>query len=280
MAKRLDPRRQKLKDAFVANRGDWSATWDGLLKLAPEYFEAYLNLSSVAWKHGTLAPKVREFILLAIDASTTHLYEPGTRLHMAKALRYGATTDEIMEVLMMTSVLGVHSITQSLPILVSVMKDTGNDPKIGERALSAAQAALKEEFIKTRGYWAPVFDGVLHFSPEFFKAYADFSSVPWRHGTLEPKVRELVYVAIDASTTHLYSPGTRVHIANALRQGATADEVMEVLMLLSGLGVHTMTMGVPALLDEARKFAAAKKRAARPRTGRVKAAKATARRRR
>jgi alkylhydroperoxidase/carboxymuconolactone decarboxylase family protein YurZ len=60
-------------------------------------------------------------------------------------------------------------------------------------------------------------------------------------------------VAIDASTTHLYNPGTRIHIANALKQGATRDEVMEVLEIVSVLGIHTITEGVAALLDEVKK---------------------------
>jgi alkylhydroperoxidase/carboxymuconolactone decarboxylase family protein YurZ len=278
MAKSLDARRQQLKDDFMAAGGDWSDVWAGVLELSPEYFAAYIELAAVPWRHGTLAPKVREVIHIAVDAATTHLFAPGTRLHIARALRHGASTHEIMEVLMMSSVLGVHAITQSLPLLISVMKEAGRDPKIGEAPLAAAEAALKDEFIKTRGYWAPIFDALLHFSPAFFKAYTDFSSVPWRHGTLEPKIRELVYIAIDASTTHLYGPGTRVHMANALRQGATPAEIMEVLMLISALGVHTMAVGVPALLDEARKFRGAAQKDAGARPSRGKARSTTPRR--
>ena len=99
--------------------------------------------------------------------------------------------------------------------------------------LDARRQKLKDEFIAARGYWSELWDGVLELSPDFFAAYSEFSSVPWRHGTLPPKIKELIYVAIDASTTHLYNPGTRVHIANALKQGATRDEVMEVLEIVS-----------------------------------------------
>jgi alkylhydroperoxidase/carboxymuconolactone decarboxylase family protein YurZ len=262
MAKKLDPRRQQLKDDFTRTRGYWSEIWDGVLDLSPEYFEAYSDLSSVPWKHGTLAPKIKEFVYIAIDAATTHLYNPGTRIHIANALRHGATKEEIMEVLMIASVLGIHTITDSVPILIDVLKAAGKDPKIKEKKLSAKQQALKDEFTKNRGYWAPLFDGVLHFSPEFFKAYTDLSSVPWKHGTLEPKVKELLYVAIDASTTHLYNAGTKLHMANAVRHGATAGEIMEVLMLTACLGVHTITESVPILIEEAKKAAAPKRAAA------------------
>jgi alkylhydroperoxidase/carboxymuconolactone decarboxylase family protein YurZ len=45
--------------------------------------------------------------------------------------------------------------------------------------------------------------------------------MPWQHGTLGAKVRELSYIAIDAATTHLFLPGLRTHFRNALGDGAT-----------------------------------------------------------
>jgi alkylhydroperoxidase/carboxymuconolactone decarboxylase family protein YurZ len=119
--------------------------------------------------------------------------------------------------------------------------------------LTARQEKLKAEFIANRGYWSELWDGVLALSPDFFEAYGEFSSVPWKTGTLEPKIREFVYIAVDASGTHLYEPGTRIHMANALRFGATPEEIMEVLALVSVLGIHTVSMGLPVLLDELKK---------------------------
>jgi len=116
--------------------------------------------------------------------------------------------------------------------------------------LDARRQKLKDEFIAARGYWSELWDGVLQLSPEFFAAYSAFSSVPWKHGQLPPKLKELIYVAIDASTTHLYLPGLRTHIRNALGHGATVAEIMEVLELTSVLGIHIITEGVPALVDE------------------------------
>lgn len=117
-------------------------------------------------------------------------------------------------------------------------------------ALTPRQNELREEFLNARGYWNEFWDGLLKLDPEFFKAYLDFSSVPWKTGTLEPKFKELIYIAIDASTTHLYEPGLRQHIRNALKHGATKEEIMEVLELTSVLGIHTCTLGVPVLLEE------------------------------
>jgi len=66
-------------------------------------------------------------------------------------------------------------------------------------------------------------------------------------------VKEFIYIAIDVATTHLYEPGLRIHIQNALKYGATKEEIIEVYQLTSVLGMHTCTMGVPVLLDEMRK---------------------------
>ena len=89
--------------------------------------------------------------------------------------------------------------------------------------------------------------------PDFLEIYQKFSSLPWQRGHLEPKVKEFVYIAIDVATTHLYEPGLRIHIQNALRYGATVEEIMEVYQLVSVLGMHTFTMGIPVLLDELEK---------------------------
>lgn len=247
-------RKARIKAEFIANRGYWSRGWDPLLELAPDYFAAYAKLSGAPWKNGTLPAKVKELIYIAIDSSTTHMYEPGLRIHIRNALNHGATRDEIMEVYQLTSVLGIHTITTSVPHLIQAMRNLGREGELTPPPLTPRQEKLKAEFIANRGYWAEIWDNVLALSPDYFEAYSEFSSVPWKHGTLEPKVKELIYIAIDAATTHLYEPGILIHMENALRLGATPAEIMEVLEITSVLGVHTMAIGVPALLDEFRKW--------------------------
>src|SRR5579863_6250992 len=161
----LDARRQALKDAFIAARGYWSALWDGVLELSPEFFEAYTAFSAVPWKHGTLPPKIKELIYVAIDASTTHLYNPGTRIHIANALKLGATSDEVMEVLEIVAVLGIHTISTGLPILIEELRKAGRDAEVKDGPLSAEQERLKQEFVENRGYWNPVWEQLLHQSP-------------------------------------------------------------------------------------------------------------------
>ena len=57
---------------------------------------------------------------------------------------------------------------------------------------------------------------LLELAPDLFEAYVEFSSVPWKTGTLEPKVKEMIYIAFDAAATHLYVPGLKLHLRNAV----------------------------------------------------------------
>jgi alkylhydroperoxidase/carboxymuconolactone decarboxylase family protein YurZ len=126
------------------------------------------------------------------------------------------------------------------------------DTEVGASAAKAddRRRELREAFVAERGFWAPPFEAILDADPDFFAAYLDLSSVPARHGYLEPKVREFILIAVDAATTHLHAEGTRAHIRAALRHGATREEVMEVLELATLLGIHTCTLAVPILLEE------------------------------
>jgi alkylhydroperoxidase/carboxymuconolactone decarboxylase family protein YurZ len=69
-------------------------------------------------------------------------------------------------------------------------------------------------------------------------------------GVLSPKLAEFLSIALDASYTHMYAPGTRRHIRAALAHGATIEEVMEVLKLCVVQGIQAANMAVPILAEE------------------------------
>ena len=115
-----------------------------------------------------------------------------------------------MEVLELTSTLGIHASNIGVPLLLEVLEEEGL--RDGPAPLDERQEQLKAEFTANRGYWHEFWDGMLELDPDLFEAYIEFSSVPWKTGTLEPKVKELVYIAFDASATHLYVPGLKLHM--------------------------------------------------------------------
>ena len=80
--------------------------------------------------------------------------------------------------------------------------------------LTERQRRLKEAFVEARGYWTDSWERLLELDSDFFEVYFELSAVPWRNGSLDPKVKEFVYIAVDGATTHLYEPGIRVHIRN------------------------------------------------------------------
>jgi alkylhydroperoxidase/carboxymuconolactone decarboxylase family protein YurZ len=240
-------RRKQLRDEFIEARGYWNPVWEGLLELDEEFFEAYTRFSSVPWQQGPLEPKVKEFVYIAVDAAATHLFVPGIRQHIKQALAHGATAEEIMEVLELTATLGIHACNIGVPILLEELESAGHE---FPRELSERQLELKADFERKRGYWNDFWNEMLLLDPNFFESYTHFSSVPWVSGTLEPKVKELIYTAFDVSATHLYVSGLRQHIRHALDYGATREEVLEVIELASVIGIHSCAVGVPILLEE------------------------------
>jgi alkylhydroperoxidase/carboxymuconolactone decarboxylase family protein YurZ len=244
----MSDERERIKADWIADRGSWSDQWQAVYELDAGFLDAYREFSMVARRKQHLDPVTQSLVNIAISANATHLYAPGIRTHVRAALDAGAEMAEIMEVLELCATLGIHAMNIGVPILVDVMRELGlrDEPA----PLDAHQERLKEEFVRSRGYWHAFWDEMLELDPEVFAAYTAFSSVPWRTGVLSPKVKELIYITFDTAATHLYEKGLRLHIVNALGYGATPQEILEVMELASLLGIHAVTVGAPILRDE------------------------------
>jgi alkylhydroperoxidase/carboxymuconolactone decarboxylase family protein YurZ len=190
----LTVEQHSLKERFDTALGpaSFDESWSRMLKYAPDMFAASLRLASVPNKKGHLSSKVRSLISIAVSAASTHLHVPSIHRHTKAALVNGATKAEIVEVLCLTSTLGIHACTVGVPILFEVLEEQGKPMPKGMEGMSKNQWAMKEDFEKKRGYWNTLWEEFLRLSPEFFDAYTEFSSVPWVNeggkGVLEPKV--------------------------------------------------------------------------------------------
>ncbi len=111
------PNRTPVSDHMRAT-GGWNTAWDQLATLDPIWTEKFMDMAVTPIAKGVLDPKTYEFLAIAVDASCTHMYAPGVRRHIRKALDLGATKDEILAVLQCVSVLGIHSCALGVPILV------------------------------------------------------------------------------------------------------------------------------------------------------------------
>lgn len=245
----LTEHEQALKEGFIESVGYWIDAYDEWLRLNPDSFEVYASFAAHPWEKGELSDRERALILVALDGCATHLYQEGMRFHIRNALEVGATVEEIMEALELVSVAGLHSMIEGMPIV----KEEAGLPEEVSDAVEAEQDEVREKFKEGRGYWSDFWEAVLQMDHEYLDKYTDLSSHPWAEGVLEPKLKEFIYIAADVSTTHLYTQGLQSHVENAMEYGATRDELLEVVELVSEQGYDTMVEGLPILVEEARK---------------------------
>ena len=103
---------------YLRASGGWNPNWDSFAELDPGWTEKFMNMGVTPLARGVLDPKTWELIAIAVDASCTHMYAPGVRRHIRKALALGVSKEEILAVLQAVSVLGIHSMSLGAPILV------------------------------------------------------------------------------------------------------------------------------------------------------------------
>ncbi|EXJ90155.1 hypothetical protein A1O3_03224 [Capronia epimyces CBS 606.96] len=244
------PSPEDLKRQFLQGNNTWTQGWEDLLRLDPVLFERYMRMHNVPQSRQHLSLKEQEFIWIAVQACSTTAYSPGVRAHIKAALAVGATQEEIMEVIGMTSLVGIHTVTQAVPILFEVLQDQGKEDLIPALENDPRREAIKQDFIQRRKFWTDTWNPVLRLDPDFFEAYMSFSSLPNSRNVIEPKIRELIYCAFDASTTHLYNRGTKIHMRNAVQLGATPEQIMDMLEIVSFVGMNGVLDGASLLAQE------------------------------
>jgi len=246
----------KVRLDFELGEAAWDSSWESVARLDPPLLEATINMMAVPRHNRHLSLKNQHLVALAVNSAATHLHTPGIKRHMDAALKEGATREEIIEVVELTCCLGIHSCSVGVPILVEVMHELHIDRPTDAAHYNARQRDLQAEFTAKRGYWNPNWEKLLSLDADFFEAYLRFSSLPWSNDeigngsgvrVLEPKIKEMMYCAFDASPTHMYASGIRTHMRNAFKLGATPEELMEVLEIASQPGLLAANFTLPIL---------------------------------
>jgi alkylhydroperoxidase/carboxymuconolactone decarboxylase family protein YurZ len=212
----------------------WDEAWTGLCT----------RMATGPWVAGVLPRRLAELVGLAVSAAATNLNAEGTRRHIRGALDAGATRDEVLMVLKMASLMSIHSCSLGAPILLEEARAAG--------ATSSPKAAATPacDRMKTMGQWNTAWDPFFALDPVWTDDFMATGAGIYAAGVLPPKEVELLSIAFDASFTHMYAPGTRRHVHNALAAGATVDEIMAVLELCVVQGVQSLNLGVPILAEE------------------------------
>ncbi len=222
------------EDEAVAQLRAWDRPWA----------DACERMATNPWRSGVLSQRLVELVGLAVNAACTNLNAEGTRRHIRGALAAGATRDEVLTVLKMAALLAIHTCSLGAPILL----EEANAAGVAPQAKSVATPACDK--MKAIGQWNTAWDPFFQADPAFTEAFMATGVALYAAGVLPPKEVELLSIAFDASYTHMYAPGTRRHICNALAAGATVEEIMEVLKLCVVQGVQALNLGLPILADE------------------------------
>lgn len=228
-----------------AETGPWDAALALVREWDPSWAAAVEKMAGEPWRSGVLSPKFVELVSLAVNVACTNLNADGTRRHIRGALDAGATRDEILFVFKCATAMAIHSCSLGAPILLDEAKAAGIAPKPPTPADTPAVDKMK-----AIGQWNAAWDPFLALDPGWTDAFMTMGAGIYGSGVLPPKEIELLSVAFDASFTHMYAPGTRRHIQNALKAGASIEEVFEVLKICVAQGVQACNLGAPILAQE------------------------------
>jgi len=230
----------------VPSTGPWdNPALAKLREWEPTWADQCLKMSEDPWMGGIMPRKDIELISLAVNAACTNLSEGGTRRHIRGALEAGVTRDEILMVIKVASLLSIHTCSLGAPILLEEAKAAG--VKLTPKEAVATPVCDK---MKAAGQWNTAWDEFFEIDPAWTEAIIAVSLPVYTSGVFSPKLAELLSIAVDASITHMYAPGTRRHIQTALKLGATIEEIMEVLKVCVAQGMQASNLGIPILAEE------------------------------
>lgn len=212
----------------------------------PTGWDASARFWKTAHSGRALTPRMRELVLVVLYATASTLDSVGVRRHVKRALEAGATPQDVLDVLI-TIVGGAnHALYFAVPVLQRELKAMGH-PQAELPEMTPATAAIKEDFVRTRGWWNELREQIARLMPEYFAALSQISTESWSRGTLAEKDRELMCIAIDCTVTHMFEPGLAMHIRLALQKGATREEILEVFNLVALCGMQGVILGAETM---------------------------------
>ncbi|MCP8939408.1 carboxymuconolactone decarboxylase family protein [Alsobacter sp. SYSU M60028] len=235
----------------ATDNGLWGPALDILREWDPSWARSVEVQSLEPWRSGVLSRKLVELIGVGLNAACTNLNREGLQRHMRAALDAGATRGEILLVLKCAAVMAVHSCSLGSPLLLEEAKAAGIAI---EHATDAPTPAC--DGMKAAGQWNVAWDPFLALDPAWTDAFMAVGIGVYTDSSLTAREIELLSIAVDASFTHMYAPGTRRHIAHALKAGATPAEIMAVLKLCVSQGYQALNLGLPMLAEELARRAA------------------------
>ena len=240
----LTKEQQDFKDRYIRERGYWAEFNDGLLKYSPNWLERYLNYSKTPAEKGPLSPRIRELVYIAVDASCTHMFTPGLRIHVDLAFKCGCSARELIEVIQIATLEGITSVSTGIRIL-SEEYTSENNSQINESASTRLAEAYQELYGEQPG-WVGV---ISQLSPDYSDALADLLLLSVRESCLSGKDRALIKLALASSPTNLHEESIRISVREALKEDATREEIAQIFQLVAHLGLHACMEAIPEIVS-------------------------------
>ena len=183
-------------------------------------------------------------IAFAVRMSVTTLDTEGARQQALLAVDLGASTEQLHEVVLLVSGLGVHSLFEGTRLVNSLLPPV-SDLAGANQPLDAALQQLWDKWIGHDGYWqdferqVPGFlVTLLKASPQGFDAFFRYCAVPWKTTHLPAVTKELISMAVDATPSHRFLPGMRLHLGNAVKLGAGRAMLIKALKIAAAAPEH------------------------------------------
>lgn len=235
-----DANRARIKAHFIAERGYWRPWTEAMLQADPGFLERYASYAGYPARSGPLSERMVELIYVALDASASHLFEPGLKTHMARALAAGASEADIADVLHLLAAQGLESVYQTVAILE---EEAADDPVVtSDAAMHARMERLGPRLSQVMMPLAQRDSGYAH-------VLLDFLAHRGSNSGLTPRERGLVQVALHACFTAFNPSAVRRFIRAALAEGATSAELLQAIQLGAHLSVHGTALGATVLTE-------------------------------
>ncbi len=231
--------------ASIDALGPLAAALPLLQEWEPQWAAVSQKVASNPWTDGVLSRKFVELVSLGINVACTNLNADGTRRHLRAALDAGATRAEILMVIKCASVMAIHSCSLAAPH--PARGGEGRQRPARRKAPDSDPCLRQDEGDRPmERRLGPILCGRSTWTDDFMAMGANI----YGSGVLSAKEVELLSIAFDASFTHMYAPGTRRHIQNALKAGASVEEIFSVLKICVAQGMQASNLGAEILREE------------------------------
>jgi alkylhydroperoxidase/carboxymuconolactone decarboxylase family protein YurZ len=229
-----DAARAQIKESFIAERGYWRPWTETMLQACPGFVQQYARYAGYPARSGPLTQRMVELIYVALDSSSSHLFESGLQTHMKRALEVGATQADIFDVLHLVAVQGVASVCQATDIL-GEFTDLTDSAAIDEK--------LQARIDRIGAAHSLSLTSVARLDPGYAEVLLDFVEQGGPGAGLTPAERSLVQLALHACFTAFNPDAIRQIVPTALSQGLAEGELLQAIQLGAHLAVHGTALG-------------------------------------